>query len=296
MVDYLQRIRDLSVDTAHGQRAPYKALLLIWMIGRLHSGGSPSVAFAEAEEPLEELLEAYSIGTGQKPIAHLPFVHLASDSELWRVRDSNGSDIYDMDANTRRRRKFLRQEAIGEITPGFADYLANSQHVISVVSHLLEDTFPQTTHEGILEVVELPDAAAPTPHRDPSFKPQLLLAYESRCSFCGFDGRISDKPVGLDAAHIKMHSQGGPDIVSNGLLLCALHHRLFDRGVMSISTDLEILVSQHYVENQTVHSSSVVELVGNSIHPPQGGFPTPAPEFATWHYENLFRGPSRVTT
>ena len=34
------------------------------------------------------------------------------------------------------------------------------------------------------------------------------------------------------------HSQDGPDVVANGLVLCALHHALFDLGVLGLTAEL----------------------------------------------------------
>ena len=38
--------------------------------------------------------------------------------------------------------------------------------------------------------------------------------------------------VGLEAAHIRWHQFSGPDINENGLALCSIHHRLFERGAL----------------------------------------------------------------
>lgn len=43
------------------------------------------------------------------------------------------------------------------------------------------------------------------------------------------------------------HSQDGPDVVANGLALCALHHALFDLGVLGLTAELRIRVSSLYV-------------------------------------------------
>ena len=53
-----------------------------------------------------------------------------------------------------------------------------------------------------------------------------------------FDGQ----PIGLEAAHIKWHSVGGPPEVENGLALCVLHHKFFDSGLFTVLADLTILV------------------------------------------------------
>jgi putative restriction endonuclease len=43
----------------------------------------------------------------------------------------------------------------------------------------------------------------------------------------GFDGQVGSAPGGIEAAHVRWHSQHGPDEVANGLALCSLHHTLF---------------------------------------------------------------------
>ncbi|MBT3074843.1 HNH endonuclease [Streptomyces sp. COG21] len=55
------------------------------------------------------------------------------------------------------------------------------------------------------------------------------------------------RPVGLEAAHVRWWSHDGPDEVDNGLCLCSLHHKLFDRGVLGLGEDRRILVSQRFV-------------------------------------------------
>ncbi len=54
-------------------------------------------------------------------------------------------------------------------------------------------------------------------------------------------------PVGLQAAHVRGHSQHGPDDVADGLALCALHHMLLDLGVLGLTADWRISVSGLYV-------------------------------------------------
>jgi putative restriction endonuclease len=48
----------------------------------------------------------------------------------------------------------------------------------------------------------------------------------------------------LEAAHIKWHQAGGPDVETNGVALCVLHHRVFDLGAFTINSQLTILVSE----------------------------------------------------
>ncbi|GAA3773075.1 hypothetical protein GCM10022403_005280 [Streptomyces coacervatus] len=63
---------------------------------------------------------------------------------------------------------------------------------------------------------------------------------------------IGTVPVGLEAAHVRWWACDGPDDVDNGLCLCSLHHKLFDKGVLGIGDGHRILVSQHFVGRSRV--------------------------------------------
>lgn len=43
--------------------------------------------------------------------------------------------------------------------------------------------------------------------------------------------RHDNASVGLEAAHIKWKQFGGPCEIPNGLALCAIHHKAFDKGI-----------------------------------------------------------------
>ena len=111
---------------------------------------------------------------------------------------------------------------------------------------LLYNNFPASIHEDILQAVgiEAPLQMFTLPRRDPkqrrrdsSFRPNILKVYECKCAVCGFDAQLGTSPVALEAAHIKWHTHHGPDEVINGLALCSLHHKLFDRGAFTLSNE-----------------------------------------------------------
>jgi putative restriction endonuclease len=77
-----------------------------------------------------------------------------------------------------------------------------------------------------------------------SFRERVLEAYRRQCAFCRF--RHEEL---LDAAHIvpDAHSEGEP-IVQNGLALCSLHHRAFDRHFIGVTPDYRIEVRPDILE------------------------------------------------
>ncbi len=61
--------------------------------------------------------------------------------------------------------------------------------------------FHHLTGDGLWEVRTA--EAALGPRRDRAFREQVMVAYEYRCAFCGYDGRLRNAAVGLDAAHVQ---------------------------------------------------------------------------------------------
>ena len=64
----------------------------------------------------------------------------------------------------------------------------------------------------------------------PEFRAELMLAYGNRCAVSG-----CETPEVLQAAHIQPVKLSGSHSVSNGLLLRADLHNLFDRGLLTVN-------------------------------------------------------------
>jgi HNH endonuclease/EVE domain len=72
----------------------------------------------------------------------------------------------------------------------------------------------------------------------PEFRSRLIAAYEGRCAVTGCDAVEA-----LEAAHIRLYLGQHTNIVTNGLLLRADIHTLFDKGLLAInSDDLEVVL------------------------------------------------------
>lgn len=115
---------------------------------------------------------------------------------------------------------------------------------------LLEQDFPDTLHQDILDAVGLNLEISLGNHtlkqvkkRDPLFREIILKAYEYQCAVCGFSVRLKHKILALEAAHIMWHQAGGPDVEVNRLALCATHHKLFDLGAFTLNKDMRMLFS-----------------------------------------------------
>lgn len=73
------------------------------------------------------------------------------------------------------------------------------------------------------------------------FRTALLEAYNGKCAITGYDA-----PETLEAAHIYPYTGPASNRVSNGLLLRADIHHLFDRGALAVhETAYEVLLKPH---------------------------------------------------
>jgi putative restriction endonuclease len=147
-----------------------------------------------------------------------------------------------------------------------------------------------------LDLAELELAAGPGPTaaprraRRPDFAENVLRACAYQCAMCGFDGALGRHPVGLQAAHVHWHSQGGPDEIANGLALCALHHALFDVGALGLTADRCIQVSRRYVTRSDAGRQAVDDLAGRPLLIPRPHQPVVEVDYINWHHRQVFKG------
>ena len=121
------------------------------------------------------------------------------------------------------------------------------------------------------------------------FAEEVLRAYAYQCAMCGFDGALGRTPVGIEAAHVRWHSQDGPDEVANGLALCALHHVLLDLGVLGLTADGHIRVSGLYVARSDA-GKAVDVLAGQPLLAARPGQPAVDIVYVSWHNVQVFKG------
>lgn len=93
----------------------------------------------------------------------------------------------------------------------------------------------------------------------------------------------------LDAAHVIPYADGGPNEVSNGLLLRADIHRLFDRGFVTVTPDYRFRVSGKLDEEY--HNGRIYyQLDGSEIWRPTDPDDWPSAERLEIHSETIFQG------
>lgn len=123
------------------------------------------------------------------------------------------------------------------------------------------------------------------PARDQSFARAVKRAYDGRCAISGLDLRNGGGRAEVQAAHIRPVADQGPDIVINGLALSGTVHWMFDRGLISIGENYEILVSENKVSPEVRRR---LICPGGKLHLPKNPRHHPHPEFLRYHREDKF--------
>ena len=292
--DLLKRFQTIRVDTRHGRRSPHKPLLLLLSIGRHFNGHERFVAFDAIEGELNRLIRRFGLPDSREN-AYQPFWRLRNDG-LWEI------DRPELVRMTAARHAYISDLREHGIRGGLAQHVLNAlekdpSFAWRVVQGLLNDYFPPSLHEDILDDVGLVGRVGPSwlidtrskqEVRDPRFRDIVLEAYRNRCALCELDVQVVGQPIGIEAAHIKWHCVRGPARIENGMALCALHHKFFDSGLFTVMTDLTVLVGGIAVgdsveESLNKYSGSVLPVIPDRIHL------RPSPRYLKWHRQAVFR-------
>lgn len=273
-----------------GVRSPHKPLLVLMALGHLDSVGTSSLRWSTAEPRLADLIADFGppSRTGSRQSAAYPFTRLRADG-VWvldhevpmdRVGPLDGSDV------------------VGRFTDAVESELkADRSLLLRTARAIVDAEFPPTLAPDVLAAVGFdPDIVysdvvvldqATTRRRSAAWPAAVLTAWDRQCAFCGFDGQLGSGSVGLEAAHVRWFNFEGPDEADNGIALCALHHKLFDRGALGLSDDLRIQISPLYTAR--TDAGRLIYALSDRIVQPRPGARAPAAEHVRWHQKQVFK-------
>lgn len=287
----LEKFTNLRQWNRGAERAPHKPLLIIYALGKLLRGEGRLTPFAEADVDVGKLLREFG-GRQSKQGTQYPFWRLRNDS-IWEVTDA---DLMSPNSSGDvRKSELLNLSVAGGFHEAIAEQLQNdSSLAFEIIHKLLDMHFCDGMHSDILQAagIELPIKVFETKRRTSNFRAKVLRAYEYRCAVCGFDVKLGILPLALEAAHIKWQTCGGPNEEVNGLTLCVLHHKLFDRGAFTLSKQWEVLVSDE-AHGSASFEEWLMRFHGKPINFPQRRSYYPRADFIGWHVNEVFQGDYR---
>lgn len=114
----------------------------------------------------------------------------------------------------------------------------------------------------------------------------VLHASDKRYTITGLKLINGGGRAEVDAAHIRPVEASGPDILSNGTTLSGTAHWMFDRGLIGLSDNLDILISRQANDRDSIQG--LLNKSGKAIVPARV-FERPHPQFLKWHRGNCFK-------
>jgi putative restriction endonuclease len=276
-----------------GVRIPYKPLLLLYALGRCAGGRARLMEFEKIEQDLTRIFREFGPPGAVCDPASL-FWDLRNDG-VWEVSGGGDGSVRAGKAMKPTRARLIADRTTGGLTPGlFAALSIDAPLLRDIAGDLLEAHFPGTLHAEIMAAVQLdPALGVPPSRRDPKFTKVILKAYEGRCAVCALGSGVGgESQGGLEAAYIQWHQAGGPATVCNGLALCGLHQKLFDRGAFTLTEDRRVMVSEALHGSPTTEKW-ITRFHGHTLRVPRRPADRPDPGFITWHRREVFREPGR---
>jgi len=241
----IESIMNLNIWKNGDQRAPHKPLLILYALAKLQNENQQWLSYEDASEDLRKLL----VDFGPNRRSHYPeqpFVRLSND-QIWQLNVPYES----IDRNDIKDKWLKANHVSGGFNNDVYQILKHDPNLIRRIAEMVLDThFPESIHDDILEAIglDLNYTLRKVNKRDPEFRERVLTAYNYSCAVCGYNLRLGNKLIGLEAAHIKWHQAGGPDIEANGVALCSMHHKLFDLGAFTITQEHRLNVSNLLME------------------------------------------------
>jgi putative restriction endonuclease len=118
-----------------------------------------------------------------------------------------------------------------------------------------------------------------------AFRAMVLTAYDRRCAMCGLP--TADL---LEAAHILEDSE--PDsqpVISNGLCLCTLHHRAYDRALVGVDAESKIHVNRRIImqTDGPVFQHGLIALADQPLSKPGDPEDNPSPDLLARRFEEF---------
>lgn len=164
-----------------------------------------------------------------------------------------------------------QQDAVGDVASNVDEKDEQSRASDDIIA---EQTDPALTEDN----VEYTESRRRV--RDASFTENVREAYDERCAVCSARRVAPDGSTEVEAAHIYPKSEGGPDVVQNGIALCRLHHWAFDAGWISFTDNNDIIVRD--VPDRDGYEE-FADFDGKTLHLPDDEGLRPHPKFIREH-------------
>lgn len=178
----------------------------------------------------------------------------------------------------------LQREVLSNIPSNSdASLVSNFEDVVEYVSNVSNKTAKTQREQQAADLGDPAIPLSPLIGSQAQFSAYIRDMYGSQCCLRQEALLGSNNALGLDAAHIKPHSHGGPLLPTNGLLLSADLHRAFEAGAITLTLDCKV-----EIHPKVSRTSSIIQFANLDIAPHKYEIFKPHSAYIEYHRDNVF--------
>ncbi len=301
--------------------APHKPLLLLAVIQEYEA----SRILDDKIFITPELTHSFSVLWNKLVITEhdqkfaLPFFHLTGEKgNWWQLIPNSGCELWIENAGSMRSFGNLSVAvSYAKIDQNLATLLLNSETRKFLKSSILKTHFPNTVEQQIdvrddsyiddlknemkesssdykTNLLNLKTRLNPEKYqvevynRSNIFRREVVKLYNETCCISGLRVSAPFTITMVDACHIIPFSSSLNNSLTNGIALCPNLHRAFDRGLISVDDNYEIILSNSFIEND-FSEYSFSKIKGKKISLPSDNDFIPSAKSFSWHRQNIFK-------
>ncbi|MCP4370393.1 MAG: HNH endonuclease [Deltaproteobacteria bacterium] len=323
MTNYFKKFAKLRTDSSPARwsdatrhKAPHKPFMLLTIMDLVAQGLIQS-NLIEFKADLLDIFDLYwvkvmGIEKNSNPV--LPFYHLKSD-KFWHLVPVPGMEQTLASIRQIRSVGQLHQLVIGaRLDNELFDLLLMDNERDELRRILIETYFSPNVRPKVVEVgqitsesfqysLELLDRLRGrfvlrekseigekyhTESRSVAFRRVVVSAYQHTCAICKIRLVTPEGRTAVAASHIIPWRYTHNDDPRNGMALCGLHHWCLDEGIISVTSDYQILVSP-IIRQEQESTKPILLLSGQDLYLPKDKLLKPAKQALNWHRNNIFR-------
>lgn len=313
MLHFFSKLRR---DSKYGG-APHKPVLLLAILELIRKGEIRANRIAITPELVLEFKSIWSrlVVTPHIPNFALPFYHMKSEP-FWTLVTYSGMIVPVTSSHSIRSLNALKESvAFAEIDPVIFTLMQDSIHLAVMEEALLGQYFPETKNRFYAHELDLfSELETEILHETPLvyrkrihklketlskeefeeeifvrggvFKREIPKIYGYQCAISEMRIESSTNAQMIDACHLIPFAVSKDDTITNGIALSPNLHRAYDRGLLTITEDYRVKVSQAISENDSPYSLGQFD--GKQILLPENRNYYPSIENLIWHHRECF--------
>ena len=310
---YINKFKKLRRDAKNGG-SPHKPIMLLSVIEQIRNNHITNNQIYITPELIATFKKKWSllVTTPHELRFALPFYHLKGESFWYLIPNIGFEEALKMKGNMRSLRNLSLAVKYAVLNEDLFLLLCQSEERKQLEYVLLKTYFPDTYQdyykiqtdntsyirdiesellEESSEVYRLKYKLITSDEemfvRGALFKRIVPRIYNYTC--CISELRVSLKAdiSMIDACHIRQFSETKDDTIKNGFTLCPNLHRAFDRGLISIDDNYQVIISQAFIENNDC-PYNITQFKGKKILLPENPIHYPSIDNFKWHRENKF--------